>query len=166
MMGRIGKLGLFHQPKANDWKMVRQALEVVHLAEMGKRQISQLSGGQQQRMFIARALAQEAELMLLDEPFTGLDAKSQEDLLGILDELKRRGVTVMVALHDLKVAAEQFDRVMLLNKHIVAIGLPEEVFRQENLMEAYEGRLRIVPVAEGAMVVSDTCCEEGDHNHD
>ena len=70
----------------------------------------------------------------------------------------------MVALHDLKVAAERFDRVMLLNKHIVAIGTPEEVF-QKNLVEAYEGRLRILPVEQGAMVVSDTCCEEGDHRH-
>ncbi len=166
MMGRIGKLGLFHQPKPRDWEIVHQALEVVHLADMGKRQISQLSGGQQQRMFIARALAQEAELMLLDEPFNGLDAKSQEDLLQILDELKLRGVTLMVALHDLKMAAEQFDRVMLLNKHIIAIGSPEQVFREQNLVEAYEGRLRIVPVEQGAMVVSDTCCEEGDHAHD
>ncbi len=166
MMGRIGKLGLFHQPKPEDWKLVRQALEVVNLADMGKRQISQLSGGQQQRMFIARALAQEAELMLLDEPFTGLDAKSQQDLLEIMDELKRRRVTVMVALHDLKVAAEHFDRVLLLNKQIVAIGPPEQVFREQNLVQAYEGRLRIVPVEAGSLVVSDTCCEEGDHGHD
>ena len=71
----------------------------------------------------------------------------------------------MVALHDLKVAAERFDRVMLLNKHIVAIGTPEEVFQEKNLVEAYEGRLRILPVEQGAMVVSDTCCEEGDHRH-
>ncbi len=166
MMGRIGKLGLFHQPKAADWELVHQALTVVNLKEMGKRQISQLSGGQQQRMFIARALAQEAELMLLDEPFTGLDVKSQGDVIEILDELKRRSVTVLVALHDLKVAAEHFDRVMLLNKRLVALGPPEQVFREQNLVEAYEGRLRILPVEAGSMVVSDTCCEEGDHRHD
>lgn len=165
MMGRIGKLGLFRQPRAEDWQQVRQALEVVNLADMANRQISQLSGGQQQRMFVARALAQEAELMLLDEPFTGLDTRSREDLIDIFDELKRREVTVMVALHDLKLAAERFDRVMLLNRRIIGLGRPEQVFRQQNLVAAYEGRLRIVPVETGSLIVGDTCCEEGDHLH-
>jgi manganese/iron transport system ATP-binding protein len=87
MMGRIGKLGPLRWPKARDWAYVRQCLEVVGVADLADRQISELSGGQQQRMFIARALAQEAELMLMDEPLTGLDLTSQEDTFHILDEL-------------------------------------------------------------------------------
>jgi manganese/iron transport system ATP-binding protein len=165
MMGRIGKLGLFRQPGRQDWEQVRQAMEVVRLDTMAKRQIGQLSGGQQQRMFIARALAQEAELMLMDEPLTGLDMDSQDDIFSILDHLKRDGVTVMVALHDLKIAAERFDRVMLLNHRIVGLGKPEAVFQPDILMSAYSGHLRIIPDGEGAIALGDTCCDEGEHLH-
>ena len=91
MMGRIGKLGLFRYPKKEDWAFVHQALESVGLADLSERQINELSGGQQQRMFIARALAQEAELMLMDEPFTGLDVKSEQDILQIMDDAAPAG---------------------------------------------------------------------------
>jgi ABC-type Mn2+/Zn2+ transport system ATPase subunit len=94
MMGRIGKLGLMRWPTAQDWRFVRQCLVDVDMEELADRQIGELSGGQQQRMFVARALAQEAELLLMDEPFTGLDVKSQEDILRILDGLRQRQVTV------------------------------------------------------------------------
>ena len=105
MMGRIAKLGPLGWPKKRDWDFVHHALEIVELNDLAKRQIGELSGGQQQRMFIARALAQEAELMLMDEPLTGLDSPSQEGILALLDELKRQNVTVMVATHDLEQAA-------------------------------------------------------------
>jgi manganese/iron transport system ATP-binding protein len=166
MMGRIGKLGLFRQPGAEDWKQVQRALEIVRLDGMSKRQIGQLSGGQQQRMFVARALAQEAELMLMDEPLTGLDVNSQDDLFDILDRLKQDGVTVMVALHDLKIAAERFDRVMLLNHWVVGLGKPDEVFQAENLIKAYSGHLRIMPTVDGPLALGDTCCDDGEHDHD
>jgi len=165
MMGRIGKLGLFRQPSRQDWKLVRQALEIVRLEGMAKRQIGQLSGGQQQRMFIARALAQEAELMLMDEPLTGLDIESLDDIFNILDHLKADGVTVMVALHDLKIAAERFDRVLLLNHRVVGLGKPDEVFQPEILVRAYRGHLRIIADAEGTVALGDTCCDDGEHNH-
>ena len=110
MMGRIGKLGLLHWPKKKDWSVVQQSLQVVGLDALGQRQISELSGGQQQRMFIARALAQEAELMLMDEPFTGLDFRSQQGIVSILDELQKRGVTVLASTHDLNLAAELFQQ--------------------------------------------------------
>lgn len=161
MMGRIGRMGLFRWPTARDWKKVHQALEVVNLGAMADRQIGQLSGGQQQRMFIARALAQEAELMLMDEPLTGLDVNSQEDILSILAELSRRSVTVLVALHDLKLAAERFDRVLLLNRRLVGMGKPEEVLTQQNLMDGYGGHIRILPTEEGLLAVEDSCCDEG-----
>jgi manganese/iron transport system ATP-binding protein len=165
MMGRIGKMGLFRQPRARDWDVVHQALEVVNLSQLAKRQISQLSGGQQQRMFIARALAQEAELMLMDEPLAGLDVASQEDIFIIMDTLQKRAVTVLVAMHDLKQAAERFDRVMLLNHRILGLGAPDEVFSTEKLASAYGGHLHLVPSEDGVLIVSDTCCEGDEENH-
>jgi len=150
MMGRSAKLGPFNFPKKRDWDFVHHALEVVELADLSTRQIGQLSGGQQQRMFIARALAQEAELMLMDEPLTGLDTPAQEGLLDLLDKLRADKVTVMVATHDLDQAAKHFDRIMLLNKKIIAFGNPEEVLHAENLLIAYGGRYK---------VMDDACCE-------
>src|SRR5574341_614575 len=118
MMGRSAKLGPLNWPHKKDWEVVHHALETVELTNLASRQISQLSGGQQQRMFIARALAQEAELMLMDEPLTGLDVPAQEGLLNLLDKLKKEKVTVMVATHDLDQAATHFDRIMLINHSI------------------------------------------------
>jgi ABC-type Mn2+/Zn2+ transport system ATPase subunit len=158
MMGRVGQLGLFRNPKSSDWELVNQALEVVRMTHLAKRQISQLSGGQQQRMFIARALAQEAELMLMDEPLTGLDINSQEEVFSILDQLKEQGVTVMVSLHDLKIAAQRFERIMLLNHQMLAIGDPDLVLTPENLVAAYGGHLHLIPTEEGALALGDTCC--------
>jgi len=162
MMGRIGKLGLFRHPSAHDRAIVSQALELVGMSDLSKRQISQLSGGQQQRMFIARALAQEAELMLMDEPITGLDASSQEGIFHILDELQKRNVTVLVALHDLKMAAERFNRVMLLNHKLLGIGAPQEIFQPEMLLKAYGSHLHMVTTDDGALALGDTCCDDGD----
>lgn len=156
MMGRAAKLGPFNFPKPRDWELVNHALQAVDLAELSARQISQLSGGQQQRMFIARALAQEAELMFMDEPLTGLDTPAQEGLLDLLDTLRAQKVTVMVATHDLDQASKHFDRILLLNRKIVAFGVPREVLREENLLNAYGGRYK---------AVDDSCCEDGEHEH-
>jgi len=161
MMGRIGKLGPLRWPKARDWEYVRRCLEVVGLADIANRQIGELSGGQQQKVFIARALAQEAELMLMDEPLTGLDVPSQEEILQILQELRNHNVTVMIATHNLSLAAERFDRIMLLNRRILGLGQPEEVFTPERLLEAYGGHLQLVHTGEGVMALGDTCCEGG-----
>ena len=160
MMGRVGQLGLFRNPKAGDWDLVNRALEIVRLAPLAKRQISQLSGGQQQRMFIAQALAQEAELMLMDEPFTGLDAASLEEVFGILDKLHEQHVTVLISLHDLDMAAQRFDRVLLLNKKMLGFGNPEGVLTPENLVAAYGGHLHLVPTEAGLLALGDTCCGE------
>jgi manganese/iron transport system ATP-binding protein len=166
MMGRIGKLGLFRWPKKADWEFVRHALESVGLADLAGRQINELSGGQQQRMFIARALAQEAELMLMDEPFTGLDVKSQQDILQIIDMLRLRGVTILASTHDLNLAGDHFDRVLLLNHRLVGFGDPQQVFTTERLIQAYGGHLRLVESDSNMFTLSDTCCdEEGIHEH-
>jgi len=166
MMGRIAKIGYFRIPSQNDWVMVRQSLKIVNLEDHSHRQINQLSGGQQQRMFIARALAQEAELMLMDEPFSGLDLPAQEELFKILDALRERIVTVAVALHDLQTASERFDRVMLLNHRLIALGKPHEVFVPQHLLQAYGGQLKLVPTPDGLAALDDTCCEDGEHSHD
>lgn len=163
MMGRSAKLGPFNFPHKKDWEIVNHALETVELANLAPRQIGQLSGGQQQRMFIARALAQEAELMLMDEPLTGLDAPSQEGILNLMDRLKREKVTVLVATHDLDQAATHFDRIMLLNHKIVAFGKPGDVMHTDNLLKAYGGRLKPV---DGQNILSiDDCCDDGEHDH-
>jgi len=163
MMGRSAKLGPLNWPHKRDWEHVHRALETVDLSKLASRQISQLSGGQQQRMFIARALAQEAELMLMDEPLTGLDTPSQEGLLDLLDTLRTQNVTVMVATHDLDQAARHFDRILLLNHRMVAFGHPADVLQTENLLSAYGGRLR--STTGGNILNVDDCCNEGDDGH-
>ncbi len=161
MMGRVRKIGPLRWPGRADWQVVHQALQQVGLTELADRQIGELSGGQQQRAFLAQALAQEAELILLDEPFTGLDMPSQEMIFQILDDLRQRQVTVMVSTHDLNLAAERFDQALLLNRRLIAFGPPGQVFTQENLLSAYGGHIHVLPGGAGMMVLTDTCCEGG-----
>ncbi len=163
LMGRIGKIGLLRQAGKSDHAKVHASLELVGIAELAKRQIAELSGGQQQRMFIARALAQEAALMLMDEPLTGLDLPAQEDIFKILRTLRDCHVTVMLSTHDLNQAAEHFDRVMLLRQSLLGFGPPAEVFTEERLRSAYGSQMRLLPVAEGVLALGDTCCG-GDHD--
>lgn len=165
MMGRVSKIGFLRQPSGKDQEIVNDALSVVGMRDMSRRQISQLSGGQQQRVFIARALAQEAELMLMDEPMTGLDANSQKDIFRILDQLKERQVTVMLSLHDMQMASEHFEEVMLLNKTLLGFGKAADVFNSDALLEAYGGHIHFLKDKNGQIAISDTCCD-GDHNDD
>jgi len=159
MMGRIREIGMLRWPRREDWEVALQALERVGLAEAGPRQIGELSGGQQQRVFLAQALAQEAELILLDEPFTGLDYPSLDSLLRILDELLKAGVTEIVSTHDLNLASEHFAQVLLLNRRFIAFGPPQQVLTQANLVAAYGGHVHRLPEGEGVLIVTDTCCE-------
>lgn len=161
MMGRYGKVGFFARPGKEDRTQVRKALGVVGMDEFAQRQINELSGGQQQRMFIARALAQEAELILMDEPLAGLDMPAQEQILEILDTLRSQQTTVMVATHDLNLAAAHFDRLMLLKGRLIGMGKPDEVLTADKLTEAYGGHLRLVETADGIFVLQDTCCGGG-----
>lgn len=139
MMGRVGQIGLFRWPQARDRAIVKQSLARVNAQHLAHKQIGELSGGQQQRVFIARALAQEAQLLLLDEPLAGLDTPSQEGIFEIMDGLREDGVTVLMATHDLAVAAERFDRIMLLNRRVVAFDTPAKCLTAENLVRAYGG---------------------------
>lgn len=164
MMGRIGKIGLFRLPRRRDWEIVNQSIETVGLTELKHNQISELSGGQQQRMFIARALAQESEIMLMDEPLNGLDVKSEEAIFAILDKLRERHVTIMLSTHDLEQAANHFDRIMLLNRELVSFGTPGEVFSSENLLHAYGGYMRLVKSDKNIYALTDTHCDDGEHS--
>ena len=161
MMGRIGKIGLLRRPSREDRQKVRDALAKVDMLSFAHRQIGELSGGQQQRVFLARALAQEAELLLLDEPLAGLDMPSQEAILRILSQMRADGITILVATHDLNQAAEKFDQMILLNRRVIAYGPPSEVLTTENLARAYGGQLHVLHTADGDILVNDSCCGGG-----
>ncbi|MCO5242829.1 MAG: metal ABC transporter ATP-binding protein [Anaerolineae bacterium] len=161
MMGRIGQIGLFRWPNRKDREKVRGALAQVDMLDLADRPIGDLSGGQQQRVFLARALAQEAELLLLDEPFTGLDEPSRQAILTILQRLCAAGATLLVATHDLQQAGELFPLVMLINRTLIAYGPPDQVLTSETLGRAYGSRLHIVPAEQGELVLTDTCCSGG-----
>jgi ABC-type Mn2+/Zn2+ transport system ATPase subunit len=165
MMGRVRKIGFFHWPKKRDWELVSEALERVGIADLGDRQIGELSGGQQQRALLARALAQEADLILLDEPLSGLDLPSQEAIFEILGDLRREGIAVLVATHDLNMAAAYFDQVMLLNRRLVALGPPDQVISEPTLIQAYGDHMHRITAGEGDLVLADTCCG-GDEDQD
>jgi manganese/iron transport system ATP-binding protein len=162
MMGRIGQIGLIKWPGHHDWAMVHQALDDVGMNSLADKQIGELSGGQQQRTFLARALAQGAELILLDEPLNGLDVPSQDAILNILEKLHNQGITVMVATHDLGQAAAHFDRVMLLNHSLIKFGIPADVLTSANLILAYGGHAQLIQDREGIATVTDTCCDGDD----
>lgn len=156
MMGRTRSIGLLRWPSANDKWAVERAIALVGLQAQAHRPIGDLSGGQQQRVFMAQAVAQDPEIVLLDEPLSGLDVPSRGAILRILDDLQIRGVTVIVATHDLNLAAEHFDEVLLLNRELVAAGSPEQVLARDNLRRAYAGALHELPGNGGVQIVTDT----------
>ncbi|UKN02890.1 metal ABC transporter ATP-binding protein [Paracrocinitomix mangrovi] len=144
MMGRYRKSNLFKRANKADKEIVDNAIEKVGLTEFKNRQISQLSGGQQQRVFIARALAQKAELYLMDEPFVGVDAATESSILAILQEMREEGKTVLIIHHDLQTVSEYFDYLVLLNTRLIAKGELSEVLTKENLSNAYGGQLTLL----------------------
>ena len=140
-LGLYPSIPLFHTLKASHWKKVAEALEIVGLSDYADRQISQLSGGQFQRVLIARCLVQDADYILLDEPFVGIDSVSEEIIMNTLRDLKKAGKTVLIVHHDLGKVAHYFDQVLLLNKELIALGPTKETFTQANLKQAYGDRL-------------------------
>lgn len=154
MMGRVREIGMFRRPGSRDRERVEEALEQVGMLGLRDAPIGSLSGGQQQRAFLAQAVAQEAQLALLDEPLTGLDAPSQDAILEILERLKDQGVTTLVATHDLQLSRERFDRALLLNRRVVAFGPPREVFTHPTILEAYGEHLHLI-ADEGLVTMLD-----------
>lgn len=137
LMGRYGKLGYFLWPKKADREAAKNALELVGMSAFADRQISQLSGGQQQRLFLARALLQDADLYLMDEPFAGVDMATEKAIIALLDKLKMQGKTLLIVHHDLTTVDTYFDWALLLNTCMVACGPVRDVFHPDVIMRTF-----------------------------
>jgi manganese/zinc/iron transport system ATP- binding protein len=142
--GRFSHLGLFKRMRPEDRRIVADALQKVEMSEFSRRQIGELSGGQQQRVFLARALAHEGDVYLMDEPFAGVDAATERAIVDVLRQLQKEGKTVLVVHHDLSTVAEYFDQVLLLNKRLISFGDTQDVFTGENLQSTYGGKLAVL----------------------
>ncbi len=160
-MGRFGHQKWLQRPGHVDREIVGKSLEQMGIAGLAGRPISELSGGQQQRVFLARALAQEPHIFLMDEPFTGVDAATLASTLALLDHLRQRKVTVIISTHDLNLAGSRFDSVLLLNRRLIAFGEPKAVFSPENLTQAFGSQLLQLP--DGKVLVDD-CCPPGEEH--
>lgn len=144
LMGRYSRLGLFKRPRKADRDAAIDALKKVGMEAFANRQISQLSGGQQQRTFLARALAQQADIYFMDEPFAGVDAATEKTIISLLRDMAAAGKTVIVVHHDLQSVKSYFDWVIMINTRLVASGPTEETFTQEHLQETYGGKLTLL----------------------
>jgi manganese/iron transport system ATP-binding protein len=142
MMGRYGHMNMLRMQRKRDRDMVSLALERVGMKEYRNRQIGELSGGQKKRVFLARALAQESEVILLDEPFTGVDVKTEEQIMALLQEMRGEGKVILVSTHNLGSVPQFCDRAVLINETVLASGTTEKVFTQDNLQLAFGGVLR------------------------
>ncbi len=142
LMGRYGHVPWWRGFAKEDHRIVSESLDMVRMGDFRNRQIGQLSGGQQQRVFMARAMAQGADILLLDEPFAGVDAATERAILDVLDQTRAAGKTLMVVHHDLATAAEYFDLLVLLKQRLYAFGPPQVVLHSELLSEVYEGKVR------------------------
>jgi ABC-type Mn2+/Zn2+ transport system ATPase subunit len=155
LMGRYGRVGWLRRPGRQDREVALECLRRVGMADLARQPIGALSGGQQQRVFLARALAQEPHILLMDEPFTGVDVATQDAVLSLLDVLQAARVTVMISTHDLNLAAAHFDQVLLLNHKLLAYGPPGEVFNPNVLAEVFGGQMLVLP---SGAVIADQCC--------
>lgn len=157
MMGRYGHMGFMRLPRQADRAAVRQALERVDMSELAGRQIGELSGGQKKRVFLARALAQQARVILLDEPFTGVDVKTESAIIDLLRQLRDEGCVILVSTHNLGSVPEFCDRTTLIQGTVLACGPTAEVFTRANLERAFGGVLRHfeLPQAQGVGIVTD-----------
>jgi manganese/zinc/iron transport system ATP- binding protein len=161
MMGLYSRKSLLKRLGSGDRELAMQALDKVKMRSFAGRHIAQLSGGQQQRVFLARAMAQNATLYLMDEPFAGVDAATESSILDLLGTMRREGKTILVVHHDLQTARDYFDHIVLLNTRLVAAGPTEEVFTQENLQEAYGGKLTLLEDVSNLMQREDIPARKG-----
>lgn len=160
IMGRYGRgKWLPKRYSQADMTVVERALQTLGIADLAGVRIGELSGGQQQRVFLARSLAQDPEVLLLDEPFNGVDIGTREAMLEVLAGLREQGVTVLLSTHDLDLAARHFDQVILVNKRLISSGKPSEVFTEDHLMQAFAGRMICV---DGRWILVDHCCGGGE----
>lgn len=143
-MGRYGHIGWVKRPSKKDRLIAADALFKVGMSDFKNQQISQLSGGQQQRVFLARALAQDASIYLMDEPFAGVDAATEKAIIDIMMEMRQQGKTMLVVHHDLQTVTKYFDWLIMLNTRVVASGPTAEIFNDENLRKTYGGSLTVL----------------------
>jgi iron complex transport system ATP-binding protein len=159
-MGCYGRLGAFRRFAAEDRRTVREAIDRMRIGDLVDRQLLELSGGQRQRTYVAQALAQRAEVLLLDEPITGLDLVTQETITEVIDEERRRGVTVVLTTHDVG-TAQLADVAVLMATEVVAAGPPAEVLTPPNLAQAYGGHVHVLD--DGTVVLDEA--HHHDHRH-
>ncbi|MAV99146.1 MAG: metal ABC transporter ATP-binding protein [Rhizobiales bacterium] len=141
MMGRYSYMNFMRTPNPVDYKIVEESLKKVGMDDLINRQIGELSGGQKKRVFIARALAQESKILLLDEPFTGVDSKTQETILELIKQEREKNKIILISTHDLNIVPEICDRTILINKTVQVEGLTQEVFTKENLVNTFGNHL-------------------------
>jgi manganese/zinc/iron transport system ATP- binding protein len=144
LMGRYAHLGLFKRPRQVDKDKAMHALQQVEMDHLATKKISNLSGGQQQRIFIARALAQEADLYFMDEPFVGIDIATEQTIITLLKRLATEGKSIIVVHHDLQTVQQYFDWVILLNMHLIGAGTVEDMLQPHLLQTAYRGKLTVL----------------------
>lgn len=154
LMGRYPHIPWYKRVGKLDRTFALEALKKVGMESFAQRQIGELSGGQQQRVFIARALAQHADLFFLDEPFVGIDVKSEEIIVELLHQLKLEGRTIFVIHHDLSKVEKYFDQLVLLNQQLIDVGKVEDVYQKENLKRAYQGSVALIQDGKEMVVVS------------
>ena len=160
MMGRYGHMNFLRQPKDVDYAAVTDALQRVNMLPFRKRQIGELSGGQKKRVFLARAIAQEAKVILLDEPFTGVDVKTEDQIIALLKEMRKSGAVMLISTHNLGSVPEFCDRTVLIKGTVLGYGPTSEIFTEENLTKTFGGALRhqvVTPqqTSAGVDIVSD-----------
>ncbi|MBD2186636.1 metal ABC transporter ATP-binding protein [Pseudanabaena mucicola] len=154
MMGRYGYMNILRMPRSQDRRAVRESLERVEMWELRDRQIGELSGGQKKRAFFARALAQHGKVLLLDEPFAGVDVKTEKMMIHLLMELRQAGYTILISTHDLDSITTFCDQVVLINRTILAYGETSEVFTEENLSRTFGGSVVDLSHAKSCLVHS------------
>jgi len=151
MMGRYGYMNFLRMPRVEDKRVVRKSLERVEMWDMRDRQIGELSGGQKKRMFFARALAQQGTVLLLDEPFAGVDIKTEKMMIDLLIALRELGHTILISTHDLASITTFCNQVVLINRSILAYGATSEVFTEENLSRTFGGSIGDLSVAKSQL---------------
>lgn len=163
MMGRYNSRGWFMPPGKADNMIVERSMDELNISKIANVSINELSGGQQQRVFLARAIAQEPHILLMDEPFTGIDSPTQEATFDLIARLQARQVTVVISTHDLNLASTRFDQALLLNRSVVSHGDPATVFTPANLASAFGNSFLVME--NGTVLVDECCPADEEHTH-
>lgn len=154
MMGRCRHIGWFRLARRQDREIVNDILDHLSLGPLAKRQISELSGGQKRRVFIARALAEDSRVMILDEPFSGVDQTAEQEIIEALDILTKHGITILLSTHHMQNAALHADKVLILRQKLLAYGAPDEVLTASNLRAAFGGAAHVLPHSDELLMFS------------